>query len=439
MAFPCFDQPDLKARFTLSVTKPADWQVIGNTELGTQTKPISTYLFAFAAGPFEKLTAEWDATPVALWVRKSQVARAREGVRLASPRPRAAAWRKWLRFFSSRSRSRKHDQVLIPGFPYGGMEHAGATFLNEDVVLFRTAPTVNDYNRRAETVLHELAHQWFGDLVTMRWFDDLWLNECFAKYMAFHTRAELEPPGPVWKRFYESIKPLAYRIDGTRGTTPIYQQIANLKDAKSAYGAIVYQKAPSLLRLLNFNIGEDNFREGVRLFLKEHAYANAEWSDLIDAFSRASKTDLRPWADAWVKRRGMPIVETRWTCGPDGKLASLVLSQARRDWRRPTMAGANAGRAGIQRWSFGDGHSVAGSPERGRSWWLSARRALRGSLETTKIIPMGRFFSTNEAKTGSSKHSRALPILSVARCCGARCGTVCGKRGWRQPTSFPWA
>ncbi len=172
----------------------------------------------------------------------------------------------------------KYDEVLIPGFPYGGMEHAGATFFNEDSILFRTVPTVNDYNRRNETVLHELAHQWFGDLVTMRWFDDLWLKEGFAQYMAYHTMAEMEPPVQVWKRFYQSIKPLAYGIDSTQGTTPIYQQISNLKDAKSAYGAIVYQKAPSLLRVLAFNIGEDHFREGVRLFLREHAYANAEWS-----------------------------------------------------------------------------------------------------------------------------------------------------------------
>jgi len=339
LAFPCFDQPDLKARFTLTVTAPADWQVVANTEIvwrlhrGQQrmfkfaeTKPISTYLFAFAAGPFVKLSAAPGAAPLALYVRKSQAARAQEewaGVAETTRRGMG----KMAAFFAQPFPFSKYDQVLLPGFPYGGMEHAGATFLNEDAVLFRSAPTVNDYSRRTELVLHELAHQWFGDFVTMRWFDDLWLKEGFAQYMAFHTRAELEEPGPVWKRFYESIKPLAYRIDATRGTTPIYQEIANLKDAKSAYGAIVYQKAPSLLRLLSFNIGEDSFREGVRLFLKEHAWANAEWSDLIGAFSRASRRDLTPWADAWVKRRGMPVVEAKWECDDAGRIASFGLSQ----------------------------------------------------------------------------------------------------------------
>src|SRR5207302_7151190 len=205
--------------------------------------------------------------------------------------------------------------------------HAGATFFNEDVILFRNVPTVNDYNRRAETVLHELAHQWFGDLVTMRWFDDLWLKEGFAQYMAFHTRAELEPPNTVWKRFYQSIKPLAYGIDSTHGTTPIYQQIPNLKDAKSAYGAIVYQKAPALLRVLAFQIGEDDFRDGIRIFLREHAWSNAEWSDLIGAFSRASGSNLKPWAGAWVEQRGMPQVEIDWSCDARQLISSFRIRQ----------------------------------------------------------------------------------------------------------------
>src|SRR3974377_938438 len=132
--------------------------------------------------------------------------------------------------------------VLIPGFAYGGMEHAGSTFLREESVLFRRAPTHSDRIGRKLLVLHELTHQWFGDFVTMRWFDDLWLKEGFAQYMAFHTLAELEPPAEVGNRFYESIKPIAYNIDSTQGTAPIYQVVRNLADAKSAYGPIVYQK-----------------------------------------------------------------------------------------------------------------------------------------------------------------------------------------------------
>ena len=328
-AFPCFDQPDLKARFTLDATAPPDWIVITNTT-GTnghfgETKPISTYLFAFAAGPFEQLAGSESATPMRLFVRKSMLKRAKEEWPSVAEDAREGM-RRMSEFFAQPFPFPKYDQVLIPGFPYGGMEHAGATFLNEDTVLFRSVPTVSDRKRRAITVLHELAHQWFGDLVTMRWFDDLWLKEGFAQYIAYHTQAEMEPAGPVWKRFYETIKPAAYQIDGTHGTTPIFQQIENLKDAKSAYGAIVYQKAPGLLRLLNFNLGEEHFRDGIRIYLKEHAYGNAEWSDLIGAYSRASHMDLAPWARAWVRQRGMPQIEAEWACSGD-HVSSFRLTQ----------------------------------------------------------------------------------------------------------------
>ncbi len=337
LAFPCFDQPDLKARFTLNVTKPSGWTVISNGQprqsasagLASavnfeETKPISTYLFAFAAGPFEQL----ESSSLRLFVRKSMLARAKEEWPAIAETTRKGMTL-MTTFFSQPFPFPKYDQVLIPGFPYGGMEHAGATFFNEDTILFRTVPTVNDYNRRNETVLHELAHQWFGDLVTMRWFDDLWLKEGFAQYMAYHTLAEIEPPATVWKRFYQSIKPLAYGIDSTHGTTPIYQQIANLKDAKSAYEGRSFTRrlrAPCCA-CWRSTIGEDHFREGVRMFLRKHAYANAEWSDLIGAFSRASETNLKPWASAWVEQRGMPQVEIDWVCDSAQRISSFQIRQ----------------------------------------------------------------------------------------------------------------
>ena len=157
----------------------------------------------------------------------------------------------------------KYDMVLIPGLAYGGMEHAGATFLREESVLFRTAPTHTDMLGRDILVLHELTHQWFGDLVTMRWFDDLWLKEGFAQYMAY-PRWRRSGPRHVWKRFYETIKPAAYAIDLDARHTPIYQDIVNLKDAKSAYGAIVYSKAPGVLKQLWYVLGDEHFRHGLR-------------------------------------------------------------------------------------------------------------------------------------------------------------------------------
>jgi aminopeptidase N len=214
--------------------------------------------------------------------------------------------------------------VMLPGFAYGGMEHAGATFLREESILFRQAPTHSDRLNRDILLLHELTHQWFGDLVTMRWFDDLWLKEGFAQYMAYHALDSLKPNEHVWKRFYQAIKPAAYAIDATQGTTPIYQNIPNLKDAKSAYGAIVYSKAPGVMKQLAYVLGEDKFRDGLRLYLKDHAYANAEWADLVGSFEKVSGQPLEKWADAYIKRRGMPQVDVQWGCLPDGNYVTIV-------------------------------------------------------------------------------------------------------------------
>jgi aminopeptidase N len=384
MAFPCFDQPDLKARFKLQVTTPADWQVIANTapenpnatgakarevlaSYGTaearalirtglsaslpadtyasspslssqdlpsrtttfaETQPISTYLFAFAAGPFQKVH-DTPGLP-GLYVRKSKLQKAE--AEAAAVQQITADGIKYLSdYFAQPFPFPKYDMVMIPGFAYGGMEHAGATFLREESILFRTAPTHSDRLNRDILLLHELTHQWFGDLVTMRWFDDLWLKEGFAQYMAYHALNSLKPNESVWKRFYQAIKPAAYAIDSTQGTTPIYQDIPNLKDAKSAYGAIVYSKAPGVIKQLAFVVGEDQFRDGLRLYLKEHAYANAEWSDLVRDLERTSKKQLGPWADAWIKRRGMPQVDVAWSCGTKGDLTMTRITLAQRD------------------------------------------------------------------------------------------------------------
>ena len=324
MAFPCFDQPDLKGRFKLSVDAEGFGTIISNTKPEfleqesrfqqirfQETKPISTYLFAFAAGPWVSVHPTPGKPNV--YVRKSQVKRAEPEIpQLQEITARGMAW--LADYFQQPFPFPEYDIVLIPGFPFGGMEHAGETFLREDVVLFRTAPTAADRFGRNITVLHELTHQWFGDLVTMRWFDDLWLKEGFAQYMAYRCLDSLQPNDGAWKHFYEDIKPQAYGIDETEGTTPIFQNIPNLKDAKSAYGAIVYQKAPAILKQLEFALGSDAFRNGLRIYLKQHAYSNAEWSDLIDAFHTASGKDVRTWADFWVLHRGMPEVSVEWSC-----------------------------------------------------------------------------------------------------------------------------
>jgi len=351
-AVPVFDQPDLKARFSLKIKIPDDWKVISNNLLTrvqtlpgshtedarkklyettfVETQPISTYVFAFAAGEFAEfedtkketisfestediaknngiVTRIYSGTPK-IYVRKSQAEKFkqhaaevfrlnREGVKFLES------------YFDYKFPFPKYDLVLIPEFPFRGMEHAGATFLREDSIIFPQEPTKNDYVSRANVIFHEAAHQWFGDTVTMRWFDDLWLKEGFAEFMAYKTLAKVMPEYNAWKIFYERNKQLAYLTDATKGTTPIYQEIPNLSAAKSAYGNIVYRKAPSFLRQAEFYLGEDKFQIAVRAFLKKHEFANAEWTDLVKEFETASKQDLKDWADSWVKQKGVSVVK----------------------------------------------------------------------------------------------------------------------------------
>src|SRR6266702_4680177 len=314
--FPCFDQPDLKGRFSLELTVPRGWTAVANASVAAtedapndmrrhrfaQTLPISTYLFAFAAGPFAELTEA--AGPTRLWVRRSRLARAREEApEVLRLNREALQW--FARYFGFRFPFPKYDLVLVPELAYGGMEHAVATFLREDAVLFPSAPNETDILARAQLVFHETSHQWFGDLVTMRWFDDLWLKEGFANFMAAKAAEVLLPGQAVWNAFH-ALKTAAYRTDVTEGTTPIYRPLPNLSSAKSAYGNIVYGKAPAVLRQAEFYVGDAAFRRAVRRFVKKHAYAAADWSDLVAALEGASGRDLKRWAQAWVKRRALP-------------------------------------------------------------------------------------------------------------------------------------
>src|SRR6266849_2814928 len=366
-ACPCFDQPDVKARCSLELVLPRAWTAVGNAPIAATedvsnnlrrfrfaaTPPISTYLFAFAAGPFAEVQvpASPQSSPAGrktaraqqaakgrpgspikekavgtrLFVRKSQLARARtEAPEVLRLNRESVGW--FERYFNSRFPFPKYDLVLVPEFAYGGMEHAGATFLREDAVLFPSTPNETDILARAQLLFHETSHQWFGDSVTMRWFDDLWLKEGFANFMAAKAAEALLPAHSVWNAFH-ALKTAAYRTDVTQGTTPIYRPLSNLSGAKSAYGNIVYGKAPAVLRQAEFYVGASVFRRAVRQFLKGHAYAAADWSDLVAALERASGRKLKRWAEAWVKRRGMPEVRLAWDTDRDGRPKNTVLEQ----------------------------------------------------------------------------------------------------------------
>ena len=334
--FPSFDQPDLKARVTFALAAPKGWQVVANgAEWKTdtvgnmllhafnETKPLSTYLIAFAAGPWEKASSTVSGRTMSVYVRKSRIKEADVDTMLMLNQ-RAVSWME--QYFNFPYPFEKIDFVLAPAFPFGGMEHPGAIFYNENSFIFRERPTLARKLGRNSTVLHEVAHQWFGDLVTMRWFDDLWLKEGFATYMAAKAQYSIDSTTGAWKTFYQGNKPAAYSVDQTTGTNSLWQRLANLDQAKSNYGAIVYNKAPSVLKQLNFLVGEESFQSGIRQFLKDHQYANATWQDLLGSVSTASGKSLDDFGRNFMLRPGMPIVQQQLTVA-NGKITRLALTQ----------------------------------------------------------------------------------------------------------------
>src|SRR6185436_8267717 len=213
----------------------------------------------------------------------------------------------WLEEYTARPYAfDKLDFVLIPSFQFGGMEHAGAILYNASSMMLEQTATQNQLLERANTISHETAHMWFGDLVTMEWFNDVWMKEVFANFMAAKIVNPSYPEVNHDLRFLLSNYPAAYDIDRTPGTNPIRQQLANLNEAGTLYGAIIYQKAPVIMRQLEMILGSDTFRGGIRAYLKEYAFGNATWNDLIRILDARTPEDLAAWSHAWVEERGRP-------------------------------------------------------------------------------------------------------------------------------------
>ncbi|MEP6729949.1 MAG: M1 family aminopeptidase, partial [bacterium] len=333
--FPCFDQPDLKARVTLALTMPPGWTAVANGRVThvdsaaaltfrfAESEPISTYLVAFAAGPWSVRSTVIDGRPISLYFRASR-AKEVEADTLIAINARAIAWLE--RYTAKPFPFQKFDFLLAPAFPFGGMEHPGAVFYNEESFIYRERPTLSQLLGREATIYHEVAHQWFGDFATMRWFDDLWLKEGFATYLAAVMQADLSPRANAWKTFYLRNKPAAYAVDASAGTTPVWQQLTNLDQAKSNYGAIVYNKAPGILKQLNYLVGDTAFRDGLRQYLRAHPYGNATWQDLLGAVGGTAARPLDEWGRSYILRPGMPVL-TQHLDVRGGKIERLTIEQ----------------------------------------------------------------------------------------------------------------
>jgi aminopeptidase N len=318
--FPCFDQPNLKARFSLTLQIPKNWDASGNgvlikstpnglkkTLVYKETQPISTYLFAFAAGKFQRLTKEKKGRKMSMLYRETDSLKVAQNMDKIFDLHVTSVL--WLEDYTQIPMPfEKLDFVLLPGFQYGGMEHVGNIFYKESALILDESATDNQKLARARLIAHETAHYWFGDLVTMNWFNDVWLKEVFANFMAAKAVNPDFPEVNHELSFLLSHHPTAYSEDRSGGSHPIQQTLENLKDAGSLYGGIIYQKAPIVMRQLEKLMGAEAFQKGLQQYLKEFSYANATWDDLIYILDELTPVSLKEWSNVWVKEPGMPHI-----------------------------------------------------------------------------------------------------------------------------------
>ncbi len=339
LAIPCFDQPNLKAKWSLTLEGPAKWQLVSNgaeverkvagdraTVRFAETAPLSTYLFSFVAGDFKIETAQLGDRTFRMFHRETDAAKvARNKDAIFDLHAKAI---EFLESYTTVAYAfGKFDFVLIPSFQFGGMEHAGKILYNASGLLLDESATQNQYLGRASVIAHETAHMWFGDLVTMRWFNDVWMKEVFANFMAAKIVNPSFPEVNHELRFLLAHYPAAYEIDRTPGTNAIRQPLANLNEAGSLYGAIIYQKAPIVMRHLESLMGETAFRDGLREYLRKYSFGNATWSDLIAILDARTPTDLAAWSQVWVEEAGRPAIATELEVS-GGKIKRLAFRQS---------------------------------------------------------------------------------------------------------------
>jgi aminopeptidase N len=310
--FPCFDQPDLKARYQLRVTHPADWEVISNSpESGSeageergdvttsfaQTNRFSTYLFALIAGPYVGFLDAYGEVKLGFYARRS-LSEHVDADELFEVTKQGLAF--FGEFFDYPYPFGKYDQIFVPEFNAGAMENVGAVTFSERMV-FRDPPTDNQRLGRGEVILHEMAHMWFGDLVTMRWWNDLWLNESFATFMAYLGLVEATRFTTAWQSFNSGMKNWAYRQDQLVTTHPIAGEVEDTDQTFLNFDGITYGKGASVLKQLVAYIGLEGFRNGMRLYFRRHEYGNTTLAEFLAALGEGAGRDLERWAELWLE------------------------------------------------------------------------------------------------------------------------------------------
>ncbi|MGK3995564.1 aminopeptidase N [Sorangium sp. So ce1024] len=343
--FPCFDQPDIKASYRLSVTAPEDWEIIGNARIDRtvaagpgrakrvfeETPRFSTYVFALIAGPYSGLRDEHRGVPLGLYCRRS-LAKHLDPDELFTITKQGLDF--YPDFFDYPYPFTKYDQVFVPEFNAGAMENVGAVTHSERMI-FRDPPTDHQRLTRAEVFLHEMAHMWFGNLVTMRWWNDLWLNESFATYMAFLAMDQATRFQPsAWKAF-NVIKSWAYRQDQLVTTHPIAGELADTDHTFLNFDGITYGKGAAAMKQLVAAIGLPAFRDGMRRYFKRYQYGNATLREFLSALEEGSGRDLGAWSRVWLERASLNTLTAEWELDGDRIGRLRVVQTAPEDY--PTL------------------------------------------------------------------------------------------------------
>ena len=339
--YACFDQPDMKATYELAVTAPADWQVVSNMAAESTTAApgigdgeatrwqfpptpvMSTYITAVAAGPYHVVRDEHDGIPLGVFCRQS-LAPYLDADEIFE------VTRQGFDFFHGSFGIKypfgKYDQLFVPEFKEGAMENAGCVTFVENYI-FRSRVTDFAREARAETILHEMAHMWFGDLVTMRWWDDLWLNESFATWAGTLAQAEATRWTSAWTTFAQLYKAWAYRQDQLPSTHPIAADIPDIAAVEVNFDGITYAKGASVLKQLVAYVGRENFLDAVRKYFAAHAWGNATLADLLAALEETSGRDLAAWSEQWLQTAGVNTLRPSYTLDDDGRFTEFAVEQ----------------------------------------------------------------------------------------------------------------
>jgi len=341
--FPCFDQPNIKATYKLSLSVPKDWTVLAGADIKEkiekgdftaysfgESDKMSTYLFSFVAGKFKSVTKQPGNREMTMLYRENNPEKFRVSVDTIFNLHQQSV--DFLEKYTNYSFPfQKLDFASIPVFQYGGMEHVGAIQYRESTLFLDNSSTDSEKLDRAKLIAHETSHMWFGDLVTMKWFDDVWMKEVFANFMADKIMNPIFLKVNHNLQFLTAHYPNAYAEDRSLGTHPIKQHLANLKDAGSLYGAIIYNKAPIMMRQLEASMGAAAFQKGIEKYIKKYANDNADWNNLVEILDAETPLDMQKWSEVWVNKSGRAIFTNKIEYDAKKRITTFEISQQAED------------------------------------------------------------------------------------------------------------